>query len=139
MQRAHWGRGRIRYSETIRKITQKPYNFEYLVINQIHSNKCCHFSTHHYPKKRKIKEKFLKIVQYVGNAYLKLCTFKWQLQMVSVIFCWWVMCIALMETWIAWRSLHHMRLAIHHVAHCFWIRGRWSCVWSKNYLQKNKI
>lgn len=59
--------------------------------------------------------------------------------MVSVIFCWWIVCVTLMETWIAWRSLHHMRLAIHHIAHCFWIRGRWSCVWSKNYLQKNKI
>lgn len=58
----------------------------------------------------------------------------------SVVFCWWVVCVTLMETWIAWRSLHHMRLAIHHVAHCFWIRGRWSCVWSKNCLtKKNKI
>lgn len=58
--------------------------------------------------------------------------------MVSVVFCWWVMCVALMETWIAWRSLHHMRLAIHHIAHCFWICGRWSCVWSKNCLKKDR-
>lgn len=59
--------------------------------------------------------------------------------MVSIVFCWWIMCVALMETWIAWRSLHHMRLAIHHVAHCFWICGRWSCVWSKNCLKEDRI
>lgn len=72
-----------------------------------------------------------------NDAYLELFThFEWQLQMVSIVFCWWIVCVALVETGIARRSLHHMRLAVHHVAHCFWISSRWSCVWSKNYLHK---
>lgn len=55
--------------------------------------------------------------------------------MVSVVFCWWIVCVTLMKTWITRRSLHHMRLSIHHVSHCFWICGRWSCVWSKDCLK----
>lgn len=58
------------------------------------------------------------------------------LQVMAVVFGWWIVRVALMKAWIAWWPLHHMRLTVHHVAHRFWtVGGRRTCVRSENYLR----
>lgn len=48
------------------------------------------------------------------------------LQMMAIIFGRWVV-VALMESSIRW-TMHHLRLTIHHIAHCIWVAGRWTWV-----------
>lgn len=59
-----------------------------------------------------------------------------QLQVMAVVFGWRIVCVALMKAGITGWPLHHMRLTVHHVAHCFWTVGsRRTCVGSENYLR----
>lgn len=59
-----------------------------------------------------------------------------QLQVMAIVLSWWIVRVALMKAWIAWWPLHHMRLTVHHVAHCFWaVSSRRTCVGSENYLR----
>lgn len=52
--------------------------------------------------------------------------------MVAIVFGW-IVGVALMEAGIAGWSLHHVCLAVHHVAHRFRAVGsRWTCVGGEN-------